>query len=237
MEKTKSTVEEIRQRFDGDVERFSNLETGQSATMDAPLALDIIQRTAALTNPHAKAILDIGCGAGNFTLKILQALPNLDCTLIDLSQPMLDRAAQRVGAATRGRVHCQQMDIRDYQSAAEAFDIVVAAAVLHHLRNEAHWRQAFKTIHRALRPGGTFWVWDMICHDTPAVQQIMWQRFGDYLISLKGEGYRDTVFAYIDKEDTPASLNFQMQMAQSVGFGTVEVLHKTAVFAAYVAIK
>ena len=27
----KSTVEEIRQRFDADVERFSNLETGQSA--------------------------------------------------------------------------------------------------------------------------------------------------------------------------------------------------------------
>ena len=27
----KSTVEEIRRRFDADVERFSNLETGQSA--------------------------------------------------------------------------------------------------------------------------------------------------------------------------------------------------------------
>lgn len=32
----KSTVEEIRQRFDADVERFSNLETGQSATVGAP---------------------------------------------------------------------------------------------------------------------------------------------------------------------------------------------------------
>ena len=32
----KSTVAEIRQRFDADVERFSNLETAQSATVDAP---------------------------------------------------------------------------------------------------------------------------------------------------------------------------------------------------------
>src|SRR5687768_11443821 len=32
----KSTVDEIRRRFDADVERFSNLETGQSATLDAP---------------------------------------------------------------------------------------------------------------------------------------------------------------------------------------------------------
>jgi hypothetical protein len=28
---TKSTVDQIRQRFDADVERFSNFETGQSA--------------------------------------------------------------------------------------------------------------------------------------------------------------------------------------------------------------
>ena len=40
----KSTVEEIRQRFDADVERFANLETGQSATVDAPLAMDLIVR-------------------------------------------------------------------------------------------------------------------------------------------------------------------------------------------------
>jgi len=43
---TKSTVEQIRQRFDNDVERFSNLETGQSATIDAPLVLDLIAKAA-----------------------------------------------------------------------------------------------------------------------------------------------------------------------------------------------
>jgi hypothetical protein len=37
----KSTIEEIRERFDHDVERSSNLETGQQATMDAPLVLDL----------------------------------------------------------------------------------------------------------------------------------------------------------------------------------------------------
>jgi hypothetical protein len=42
----KSTVEEIRQRFDADVERFSNLETGQSATVDAPLALALVAEAA-----------------------------------------------------------------------------------------------------------------------------------------------------------------------------------------------
>jgi len=35
----KSSVDEIRVRFDADVERFANLQSGQSATMDAPLVL------------------------------------------------------------------------------------------------------------------------------------------------------------------------------------------------------
>ena len=43
----KSTVEEIRLRFDADVERFSNLETGQSATVDAPLAMALVAQAAA----------------------------------------------------------------------------------------------------------------------------------------------------------------------------------------------
>ena len=61
----KSTVDEIRARFDSDVERFSNLETGQSATVDAPLAMDLVTEAAAVSTPHASRLLDVGCGAGN----------------------------------------------------------------------------------------------------------------------------------------------------------------------------
>src|SRR5262249_35436439 len=81
-ETMKSTVDEIRQRFDEDVERFSNLETGQSATVDAPLAMALVAQAAALSTPHASHILDVGCGAGNYTLKLLEQIPNLDVTLI-----------------------------------------------------------------------------------------------------------------------------------------------------------
>ena len=60
----KSTVEEIRKRFDNDVERFSNVQTGQTATVDAPLALELIAQAAAATTPQATELLDIGCDAG-----------------------------------------------------------------------------------------------------------------------------------------------------------------------------
>jgi len=112
---SKSTVDQIRERFDGDVERFSNLETGQSATIDAPLSLALIAEAASRVNPHATSLLDVGCGAGNYTLKVLERLPNLDVTLIDLSRPMLDRAVERVSRATSGRVTALQGDVRELQ--------------------------------------------------------------------------------------------------------------------------
>jgi tRNA (cmo5U34)-methyltransferase len=71
----KSTVDEIRGRFDADVERFSNLEAGHSATIDAPLAMELIARAAALTNPSARHVLDVGCDGGHETRRLQPRQP------------------------------------------------------------------------------------------------------------------------------------------------------------------
>ncbi len=229
----KSSVDEIRQRFDADMERFSNLETGQLATVDAPLAMALVALAAAATTPHARHVLDVGCGAGNYTLKLLQLIPNLDVTLIDLSQPMLDRARSRVSRATPGRITTIQGDIRQVKLPEGEFDIILAAAVLHHLRSDQEWRDVFAAFHRALRPGGSVWVFDLVESSIPAVQQLMRRRYGEYLTGMKDEAYRDHVFAYIEKEDTPRPLLFQLDLLRQVGFAQVEVLHKNVCFAAF----
>ncbi|MEO6436549.1 MAG: class I SAM-dependent methyltransferase [Tepidisphaeraceae bacterium] len=234
----KSTPEQIRQRFDNDVERFSNLETGQSATIDAPLVLDLITAAAATSNPAARDVLDVGCGAGNYTLKLLEKLPNLaGITLIDLSRPMLDRATQRIAALTKAPITPLQGDVRDLHLRDDSSDVIVAAAVLHHLREEAQWERVFARFHRALRPGGSVWVSDLVSHELPAVQAMMWARYGDYLADLKDEKYRDDVFAYIDQEDSPRPLTWQLDLLRKVGFARTEVLHKNSCFAAFGAVK
>ncbi len=233
----KSSVDDIRRRFDADVERFSNLETGQSATVDAPLAMALVAHAAAATTPQARHVLDVGCGAGNYTLKLLERLPNLDVTLIDLSQPMLDRARERIKQATTGRIKTIQGDIREVKLSEGAFDIVLAAAVLHHLRANHEWRDVFASFHRALRPGGSVWVFDLVESSIPAIQGLMQQRYGEYLTRLKDESYRNHVFAYVEKEDTPRPLLFQLDLLRQVGFAQVEVLHKNICFAAFGAVK
>jgi tRNA (cmo5U34)-methyltransferase len=234
----KSSVEKIRERFDHDVERFSNLETGQAATMDAALCMDLVTRAAGACTPAAKDLLDIGCGAGNYTLKMLQRLPSLNCTLVDLSKPMLERAVERVTAAGGKNVRPLQGDMRQLDFGQERFDIVLAAATLHHLRSDTEWRAMFQKIFSALRAGGSFWIFDMVEQVGPPIQAMMRERYAEYLSSIKGGGeagaaYAQHVFAYVAEEDTPQSLPFQLQLLREVGFTDVDVLHKNGPFAAF----
>ena len=233
----KSTPDEIRRRFDADVERFSNLETGQTATIDAPVALELIARAAAAVCPNSESLLDIGCGAGNYTLKLMAALPLRRVTLVDLSRPMLDRAMERIRAAGAVQITAIQADIREADFPAGSFDVATAAATLHHLRGDQEWAGVFGAIHRWLRPGGSFWISDMVEHQPAAVHEVMWNRYGEYLAALKGPEYRDHVFAYIEREDTPRPLVWQLERLREAGFAAVEVLHKNTCFAAFGAFK
>jgi len=241
----KSSVEEIRERFDGDVERFSHLETGQAAAMDSPLGLELISAASIACCPAADRLLDLGCGAGNFSVKLLtdsaaaRSIERVRCDvdLVDLSQPMLDRANERVSAVTTGAVRTHQADLRDLRFDDGSFDIIVAAAVLHHLRSEDDWRTVFGELYRWLRPGGCVWIFDLVEQETPALRAIMWERYAEYLRTLRDEDYRKTVFEYIDREDSPRPLMTQLAWLTDAGFETTEVLHKHACFAAYGAIK
>src|SRR6185295_4029207 len=143
----KSSVEEIRQRFDADVERFSNLDTGQSAAIDAPLVLDLVAGAAAAVSSGPIRLLDVGCGAGNYTLKLLERVPLAEVTLVDLSRPMLERAQERIGQQTKAPIRAIQGDIREIPLDAGHYDVIVAAAVLHHLRTDDQWRSVFSKLH------------------------------------------------------------------------------------------
>src|SRR5437763_722888 len=90
---------------------------------------------------------------------------------------------------------------------------------------------------RWLRPAGWVWVFDLVESSITAVQGLMRRRYGEYLAVLKGEAYRDHVFAYVEQEDTPRPLLFQLDMLRQAGFAHVEVLHKNVCFAAFGAVK
>ena len=155
---------------------------------------------------------------------------------------MLDRAVERVTSHTAGQVRPIQADMREVALAENSLDIVVAASTLHHLRTDQEWHAVFTKIFRALRPGGSFWIFDLVEHTHPAIESLMKQRYGEYLESLKGGGeagrtYREQVFAYVAQEDTPKSLLYQIDLLRTVGFRDLEILHKNVMGAAFGGVK
>ena len=180
----KSSLKEIKERFDSDVERFSNLETGQSATIDAPLAMELITQAAVRSTKNIRRVLDIGCGAGNNTLKLLQYASPFDSDLIDLSLPMLEKARERISAVNSGKIKTIQGDFRKIELPDQEYDVIIAAAVLHHLRDDQDWEKSFSKLYRLTAPGGSIWITDLVSHESEPVHSLMWERYGEYLRSV-----------------------------------------------------
>jgi tRNA (cmo5U34)-methyltransferase len=233
----KSTTEEIKNRFDKDVERFSDLTTGQASTIDAKISLELITEASKRIVPRAENLLDIGCGAGNYTLMMLAKIPNLNCTLIDLSKPMLDKAYERVSKETNSKVEVIQGDLREVALKKNHYDIILAGAVLHHLRDDMDWETTFVKLFSLLKHGGCLMISDLITQDTELLNEYTWERYGDYLEGLGGTEYRENVLAYVAKEDSPRSMNYQIDLMKRVGFRSVEILHKNMCFGAFGGIK
>ena len=233
----KSTVSEIRDRFDNDVERFSNLDTGQLSTIDAKISMELITEASKRIVPAAENLLDIGCGAGNYSLMMLSKVPGLNCTLVDLSRPMLSKAFERVSQATNKDVEIIQGDIREVVLRENHFDIILAGAVLHHLRDDNDWETTFSKLYQLLKPGGCLMISDLIKQDTEVLNDYTRERYGDYLEALGGKEYRSKVLAYVEKEDSPRSMNYQLELMKKVGFRDVEILHKNMCFGAFGGIK
>jgi ubiquinone/menaquinone biosynthesis C-methylase UbiE len=95
--------------------------------------------------------LEIGAGTGYFSLHLLMAGVVRRVTCTDISPGMLQTL--RANAARLDlEVETVACDAEHLPFPDEAFDLVVGHAVLHHLPD---LDQAFRELHRVLRPGGT----------------------------------------------------------------------------------
>lgn len=229
----KSSPEAILRNFDQQVDRFSNIETGQTTAIDSPLCMELVSRSALLLNPDAKNVMDLGCGGGNYAVKVASLLPDVDCTLVDISRNMLERAVERVAEIVSGKVTALHGDYRELDLGENQYDIITAGTTLHHLREDAEWELVFSKIYKALKPGGTFWINDIVIGETDEITQMM---LNGWVSILKKQVSPEEVDMYLNRyesEDTPRTLSYQLDLLKQVGFKETFVLHKHFNFAAF----
>jgi SAM-dependent methyltransferase len=97
--------------------------------------------------PANTAVLEIGCGTGNYVRALAESCLALACVGLDLSAPML-----REARASGSRVELVQGDASvAFPFADQAFHFVFAVDVVHHIGDLPRF---FAEAHRVLSPGG-----------------------------------------------------------------------------------
>jgi len=179
----------------------------------------------------------LGCGGGNYAVKVASFLPDVDCTLIDLSANMLAKAEERVRENISGKVTTIQGDYREIQLEENAYDVITAGTTLHHLREDSEWELVFTKVFKALKQGGTFWINDIVIGETDEINRMMLDGWLSVLRKQVSPEEIDLYLSRYESEDTPRTLSYQLDLLKKVGFRETMVLHKHFNFAAFGAIK
>jgi len=97
-----------------------------------------------------EAVLEIGCGSGRDTERLLDALPHGSVAAVDGSTQMLAQLRARLGDGD-GRLRALHRDLRQPFELSGPFDAVMSVATLHWLPDHRH---VFAELARVVRPGG-----------------------------------------------------------------------------------
>jgi ubiquinone/menaquinone biosynthesis C-methylase UbiE len=101
-----------------------------------------------------KRVLELGCGPGIGTLRILRSLEPRELVATDFDAGMIPRAKAYVGRKwSQGGVVFQQADATRLPFASGEFDAVVAFGVLHHIHE---YQKAVREVARVLKNDGAF---------------------------------------------------------------------------------
>src|SRR5258706_13868570 len=150
----------VRDEFTRQAETFST----SAAITDAALAQRFVD---ALGEAGRGSVLDVACGPGILSAAIAKTAR--DGVAFDLTQGMLNKAAQGCAEAGVDNVTFREGNATELPLADAAFDAVVTRLSVHHFNRPS---RAMFEIFRVLRPGGSFVIADVISSELPAEAEL-----------------------------------------------------------------
>jgi SAM-dependent methyltransferase len=192
---------------------------------------DIVRRLLQRRGGEVRRFVDLGCGDGALTRLVLEEHPGAEAVLVDFSEPMLERARERLrvaGAATLVRA-----DLNDpawsERLPGGRYDVIVSGLAIHHLPGKRK-RELFGELFGLLEPAGMFVNMDYVLVEGP-LQGLFDEKKMDALQSEHDAGVRHGAEELIideDDDDRPDLAQTQVEWMKQAGFEQAEVQFKWA---------
>lgn len=188
--------------------RYARIGAGLSAVCSYGMpwfynrAIDLCQRLALrpwLAGVEGKAVLDVGCGVGRWSLEL--ARRGARVTGIDLAPSMLEEARRRGRAGgVAERCTFQHEDVTRFDL-GRTFDLVLAVTVLQHVMDDRSLAAAAASLSRHVARGGAL----VLMEVAPSIRQsacdssiFRARTLEDYLELFEGCGLRLRAVAGVD---------------------------------------
>lgn len=140
--------------------------------------------------------LDLGCGDGPLSRKLLEEFPNANGILMDFSNPMLEHARTKTTQlGYKDRVTIIQGDLsqprwmdplqKESDEKDPTIDVVVSSFAIHHLNNERK-KELYQEVYDILSPGGVFLNLEHVASPDETVEGIFDGAFVDSMYKTFG---------------------------------------------------
>lgn len=163
--------------------------------------------------------VDLGTGTGS--LPIRAALRGAEAHAVDVSANMVDFARQSASANGVALAH-HRAGFLTYLHAASPADVVTTRSALHQLPDT--WKQvALNNVAAMLKPGGTFYLWDVVWSFPPAKILDQLPAWIDTMAKPPGEGFTKETFETHVREEFSTFDWIVKGMIERAGLVVVEI--------------
>jgi tRNA (cmo5U34)-methyltransferase len=178
-------------------------------------------------------ILELGCGTGNVSVRLLGAAPAATLTLVDAAPEMLALTRARLAAgdpAAAARARFVEARFEALPAEPGAYDAVVACISLHHVADPA---PVYHTLRACLRPAGALCLADGYSTANPVLHAhhlARWHAFWRQPGNLS-EVEVESVRTHVEQHDHYFDLETHFALLRAAGFDAPDCVWRDGVFA------